>query len=178
MKSGFTLTDLLLSIILFSILIGAVGFTFVVILRQLRSTDIRSNLRIDALTAVQRLTRELNDAREITSAQDKSVSFWWQDTDSDNVRDAGELVTFSWDGTAGTSLKRDGVNLAFNVESFGIDYRNLNNARLIPSPDLSIVQRDSIRRLDIQLKTSDEDEEITLLTSVIPRNLRQTRGPW
>ena len=98
--------------------------------------------------------------------------------DGDEVRDSSELVTFTWDGTAGTALERDSVTLAFNVEDFQISYRDLNNSVLSPSPDLSIEDRDSIRRLDIQLKLSEEDEEFTLLTSIIPRNLRQVRGTW
>lgn len=177
-KQGFTLAELMIGILLFSILIGAAGFAFVVILREWSSTQIRSNLRQDAIIALERLARELNEAREITSAQDNSVSFWWQDTDEDDLRDSSEIVTFSWDGTAGTALKRDSVNLAFSVEDFQISYRDLNNSSLSPSPDLSLVDRDSIRRFDIQLKLSKEDEEVMLLTSIIPRNLLQVRGPW
>ena len=177
-KNGFTLIELTIAISLFAILMGAITFAFVVVLREFSSTQIRSNLRQDAVIALERLTRELNEAREITSARDNSVSFWWQDSDGDELRDAQEVVTFSWDQTAGNPLKRDSVNLAFNVESFQINYRDLNNSSLSPSPGLSLVERDSIRRLDIQLKLSKENEEATLLTSIIPRNLPQIRGPW
>ena len=168
--------------LLFAILMGAITFAFVVVLREFSSTQIRSNLRQDAVIALERLTRELNEAREIIIAKNNQIRFWWQDTDGDGLRDGSERVTFSWDKTAGTTLtrKQQGttVNLAFNVESFQINYRDLNNSSLSPSPDLSLVDRDSIRRLDIQLKLSKENEEATLLTSIIPRNLLQVRGPW
>ncbi|UCD54785.1 MAG: prepilin-type N-terminal cleavage/methylation domain-containing protein [Candidatus Omnitrophota bacterium] len=177
-KNGFTLIELIIGIVLYSIIIGVAGLVFIVVLREWSSTQIRSNLRQDAVIAVERLTRELNEAREITSALDNSILFWWQDTDADEVRDSSEVVTFSWDGTAGTPLKRDDVTLAFDVENFQINYRDLNNSPLSPAPDLSLEDRDSIRRLDVQLKLSREDEEFTLLTSIIPRNLRQVRGPW
>ena len=177
-KKGITLIELIMVVSLFAILAGAIAFVFGVFLREFSSTHIRGNLRQDAIIAVERLTRELNEAREITSAQANSVSFWWQDTDGDDLRDSSEVVTFSWDGTAGTALERDSVKLALNIENFQIAYRNLNNSLLSPSPDLSLVNRDSIRRLDIQLKLSKEDEEFTLITSIIPRNLRQVRGPW
>ena len=177
-KQGFTLIELLMSVMLFAILIGTAGITFIVILRESSSAQIRSSLRQDAIMAIERLSRELNEAEEITSAQSNSVTFWWQDTDGDGVRDSAELVTFSWDGSAGTALKRDTASLAFNVENFQVSYSNLNNSSLSPSPDLSLVARDSIRRLDILLKLSDRDESITLVTAIIPRNLRQVRGPW
>ena len=177
-KQGFTLIELLMSVMVFSILIGTAGITFIVILRESSSAQIRSSLRQDAIMAIERLSRELNEAEEITSAQSNSVTFWWQDTDGDGVRDSAELVTFSWDGTGGTALKRDTASLAFNVENFQVSYSNLNNSSLSPSPDLSLVARDSIRRLDILLKLSDRDESITLVTAIIPRNLRQVRGPW
>lgn len=177
-KDGFSLIEFMIGILLFSIIISAAGFIFVVVLREWSSTQIRNDLRQDAIIAIERLTRELNEAREITSAQDSSISFWWQDTDGDSVRDSSEVVTFSWDGTSGTALERDSASLAFNVEDFQISYRDLNNASLSPSPDLFLAARDSIRRLDIELKLSKEDEEVMLVTSIIPRNLRQVRGPW
>jgi prepilin-type N-terminal cleavage/methylation domain-containing protein len=175
---GFTLIELAMAIVLFAILIGVMPFVFIVILREFSNTHIRNNLREDAVIAIERLTRELNEAEEITSAQDNSVSFWWRDTNEDNLRDSAELVTFSWDGAAGTTLERNDVNIAFNIEDFQINYRDLNNLPLSPSPDLSLIERDSIRRLDVQFKLSRESEEISLLTSIIPRNLRQVRGPW
>ena len=177
-KKGFTLIELMIGIVFYVLIISVTIFIFTVVLKEWSSTQIRSTLRQDAVIALQRITRELNEAREITSSQIKSITFWWQDTDGDEVRDSSELVTFTWDGTAGTALERDSVTLAFNVEDFQISYRDLNNSVLSPSPDLSIEDRDSIRRLDIQLKLSEEDEEFTLLTSIIPRNLRQVRGTW
>lgn len=177
-KKGFTLAELTIATFLFAVLMGTIAFVFIVVLREFSSTQIRSSLRQDAVTAFKRLTRELGEAEEITFAQDNSVSFWWQDTDGDDLRDSSELVTFSWDGTPGTALTRDSVNLAFNVENFQISYYDLNSSLLSPSPDLSLVDRDSIRRLDVQLKLSEEDEEVELLTSIIPRNLSQVRGPW
>src|SRR3989338_7193121 len=137
-KQGFTLIELLMSVMLFAILIGTAGITFIVILRESSSAQIRSSLRQDAIIAIERLSRELNEAEEITSAQSNSVTFWWQDTDGDGLRDSAELVTFSWHGLTGTALERDSVTLAFK-ENFQISYSNLNNSSLSPSPDLSLV---------------------------------------
>lgn len=161
-----------------AMLFGTIGLSFTVILREASSTYMRSSLRQDGLVAIERLTRELNEAKEITSAEENSLSFWWQDTDSDGLRDASEVAAFSWDGSPGSTLKRDSVSLAFNVESFQITYRDLNNSLLSPSPDLSLADRDSIRRIEVELNLDQEDENITLVTAVIPRNLRQVRGPW
>lgn len=176
--TGFTILELMMGIVLFGILVGAVTYVFVTVLKEFSNTKIRSDLRQDGVIALERLTRELNQAGIVTSAQENLVSFWWQDADGDDLPDSSEIVTFSWNGTPGTPLRRGNANLAYSVEDFQIRYRDLNNKSLSPSPDLSLVERDSIRRLDVILKLQRADQDITLLTSIIPRNLRQVRGPW
>lgn len=177
-RNGFTLIEMMMGVLLAAILIGTAGVVYSVILRQWLSTQIRTHLRQDGVYALERLSRELNEAREITSSQASSIQFWWQDTDADGVRDSGELVQFSWAGAAGDPLARDSVFLAHNVKTFQISYRDLNNAALSPNPDLSLAVRDSIRRVDVDLTLSEEDEEVRLFTAITPRNLRQARGPW
>ena len=176
--SGFTITEMTFSLIGFSILIGMTVFLFVVVLKEMQSTLIRNDLRQHAVLAVERLSRDLNEAHEITSAQARSITLWWQDTDADGIRDSNELVTFSWDGVNGNPFLRDTVNMAFHVNNFSLSYRDVNNGVLTPAPDLTLAQRDSIRRIEAQWTLSDQDEQVTVVTAVMPRNLRQTRGPW
>ncbi len=176
--NGFTILEMSLSLIGFSILIGVTVFPFVVVLKETESTLARNDLREDAILAVERLSRDLNEAHEITSAQARSITLWWQDTNGNGVRDANELITFSWDGVVGNPFIRSSVDIAFHVNSFSLSYRDVNNSVLTPAPDLTLIQRDSIRRVEAQLTLSDQSEQMTVVTAVMPRNLRQTRGPW
>ena len=176
--AGFTLLEMILAAMAFSILMSVTVVPFVVILKETQSTLTRNAIRQDAVLAIERFSRDLNEAREITSAQTSSITLWWQDTDSDGVRDADELITFSWDGTAGNPFIRSSVNIALNVNNFTLSYRDVNNAVLTPAPDLTLIQRDSLRRVEMSLTLSDQNEQITVVTAVTPRNLRQTRGPW
>ena len=175
---GFTIPELMVSLVGFSFLIGISVFLFSVLVKESQSTFIRNDLRQDALLAAERFSRDINEAHEITSAQASSITYWWQDTDADGVRDANELITFSWAGVAGNPFVRSSVNIVPSVNNLTFSYRDVNNAVLTPAPDLTRTQRDSIRRIEIQMTLSDQSEQVTVVTAVMPRNLRQTRGPW
>ena len=177
-RIGLTLTELLIVIVLFTVVLNITFWVFLIVLKEVTNHRDRLFFREEASYALDLMTRDLHEAREITSAKNESITFWWQDTDGDGLRDANELVTFSWSGTPGEALKRGDVVLAGSVETLTFSYRDLNKAVLSPDPDLSLVNRDSLRQIDIQFQLKKNDVDLTFLTTVYPRNLDQVRGPW
>lgn len=168
MKKAFTLTELTIVLVLLSIFIGVVLLVFVVHLKTWGSSLNRATIRQQGHQALGRMVRELNQTNSITSASSSAVTFL-ADLD-DNGSD--ETITLN---TSGTILNRaEGAvttPLAFNVQSFGLAYRDLNNNVLTPPAGTDTqVERDSLRVVVLSLTMNKADETLNISSSAYLHN--------
>ncbi len=165
MKKGFTLIELIIVIALFSVLMLSVSWVFVAGLRTWNSGVNRAEIRQDGTLALEKMVREISQADSFTIAHADRVKF-----DADLDDDGGnEDITFATDDNrlirtvSGTSTV-----LAYNVQSFGLLYRDLNNA-VMPFP-ITGNNRDNIRVIIMSLTMSNADETIDLSSGAYARN--------
>jgi prepilin-type N-terminal cleavage/methylation domain-containing protein len=168
MKKAFTLTELTIVLVLLSIFIGVVLLVFVVQLKTWGSSLNRATIRQQGHQALGRMVRELNQTNSITSASSSAVTFL-ADLD-DNGSDETIMLN-----TSGTILNRTegGVTtpLAFNVQSFGLTYRDLNNNVLTPPAGTDTqVERDSLRVVVLSLTMNKADETLNISSSAYLHN--------
>ena len=168
MKKAFTLTELTIVLVLLSIFIGAVFLVFVVQVRTWGSSLNRTMIRQHGHQALNRMVRELNQTNSITSASSGAITFL-ADLD-DNGSD--ETITLN---TSGNSLRRTGgaviTTLAFNVQSFGLTYRDLNNNILTPPAGTDTqAERDSIKVVVLSFTMNKADETLNLSSSAYLHN--------
>src|SRR3989338_10406366 len=168
MKKAFTLTELTIVLVLLSIFIGVVLLVFVVQLKAWGSSLNRATIRQQGHQALGRMVRELSQTNSITSASAGAITFL-ADLDDNG---ADETITLN---TSGNSLRRTGgaviSPLAFNVQSFGLAYRDLNDNVLTP-PDGTDTQaeRDTIRVAVLSLTMSKADETLNISSSAYLHN--------
>lgn len=165
MKRGFTLIELIIVIVLFSMLAAATFWTFVVGLRAWGSGRDRAYIRQDANLAIERMVRELSQAKSFTIAQADQVKF---DADIDND-DTDETVTFA---ISDSSLERtvDGTTtvLTPDLQTLEFSYRDLNDvAMALP---ITGNDRDNIRVIVMSLTLNEGDETFVLSSSAYARN--------
>jgi prepilin-type N-terminal cleavage/methylation domain-containing protein len=168
MKKAFTLTELTIVLVLLSIFIGVVLLVFVVQLKTWGSSLNRATIRQQGHQALGRMVRELNQTNSITSASAGAATFL-ADLD-DNGSD--ETITLN---TSGTILNRtEGAvisPLAFNVQSFGLAYRDLNDNVLTPPAGTDTqVERDSLRVVVLSLTMNKADETLNISSSAYLHN--------
>ena len=168
MKKAFTLTELTIVLVLLSIFIGVVLLVFVVQLKAWGSSLNRATIRHQGHQALGRMVRELNQTNSITSASSSAVTFL-ADLD-DNGSD--ETITLN---TSGTILNRtEGAvisPLAFNVQSFGLAYRDLNDNVLTPPAGTDTqAECDTIRVAVLSLTMSKADETLNISSSAYLHN--------
>lgn len=169
-QEGFTLIELIIVIVLFSILAIAVFWTFVVGLRAWGSGMDRAIIRQDANLAIERMVREISQASEISMAKSDEIQF---DADLDGD---GLVETIKFDVSNDNNLERTEVitgpdivvTIARNVQDFTLRYLDGDNdTLLIP---VAGPTQDDIRVIVISLTLDDGDETITLSSSVYARN--------
>jgi len=165
MRKGFTLIELIIVIILFIIIVGFAGWSFVVGLRTWASGMNRTEIRQDSALAMERMVRELSQAKLITIAQVDTVKFA-ADADDDG---ADETITFdTLTGNLNRTVKDTITVLARNVNSFQLAYYDLNDV-LLDFPVLG-ADRDNIRVITITLTMNKADETLTLSSGAYARN--------
>ncbi len=98
---AFTLLEMVLSMAVLAVILGAVGSAMVIATRVLpRDSDANSNA-IRARDAARRIADELSLATAIISATDRSIEFEVPDRDKDG---SPEQIAFSWSGTIGDPI--------------------------------------------------------------------------
>ncbi len=170
-KKGFTLIELIIVIVFFTIFTGVVSWTFVVGLRTWGSGRDRAYIRQDANLAIERMVREVSQASEIETAKADEIEFE-ADLDQD-----GSVETIRFDVSNDDDLERTEViagpdivvTMAPNVQTFSLGYYlDGDNDTLLTSVTGST--RDDIRVVVMSLTLDDDDETITLSSSVYTRN--------
>lgn len=166
-KQGFTLVELIIVVVLFSVLVAAVLWTFIAGLRVWDSGRGRAYIGQDANLAVERMMRELSQASEINRAQSDEIDF---DADLDGD---GSVETIKFDVSNDNNLERTENNIpvviAAGAQNFTLGYYlEGDNENLLSS--VTGPSRDDIRVIVIALTLNEGDEEITLSSSVYARN--------
>ena len=167
MKKGFTLIETIVVVALFSMLVAAVLWIFLVGIRAWSSGTDRANIRQNANLAIERMVREISQASEIIRARSNEVEFE-ADLDQD-----GFVETIRFDVDRNNNLQRteDSIEvvIAPSVQSFGLGYYlELDNENLLSS--VTGPSRDDIRVIVILLSLSEGGEVYTLSASAYARN--------
>ena len=126
MASGFTLIEMLISIAIFSVVMGGIftltGFG--------EKTFRRTRDETKKLKEISEFLTEFSDAvkhgRGVQYISGREIGIWKEDRDKDGRPYTGEVVAFGWDGrTQGTVYRRvgyDEVPALNRVESFEIAF--------------------------------------------------------
>lgn len=165
-KSGFTLIELVLVIVLISILLGAITFTFVVGLRAWDVGMLHGGIKKEASYNLRIMSEELKQATSITTANQNSIIFI-ADLDANGVN---ETITYIWSGVVGENFNRtQGATttaLARNVQNAQFQYYDANNT-LLSFP----VTASSVRLVELTLQLKKENESIQYVSKVRPRGI-------
>ena len=164
-KTGFTLLELIIAIVFFTIFAGVVFWTFVVGLRVWGSGMNRAYIRQDANLAIERMVRELSQAKSFTIAQADQVKF---DADIDNDGTV-ETVTFAIsDGSLERTVDGTTTVLTSDLQTVEFSYRDLNDAAM--AFPITGNDRDNIRVIVMFLTLNEGKETFTLSSSAYARN--------
>ncbi len=129
-SKGLTLIELLISVMLISVILGAIWVVystgFIVFSGQTSRYDIKEEASLAFIT----MTKELHQALSITAATATSVTFT-ADLDNNGVN---ETIQYTWSGAAGAPLNRVvgavTKTLVRSVQSIAFTYYNDNNVLL------------------------------------------------
>jgi hypothetical protein len=163
-----------LVIALLSILLGAIGLTFVVGLRAWDTGILSGGIKKEASYSLRIITEELKQATRITAAGLNSITF---EADLDNNGE-NETISYSWSGVIGENLKRTSItitppatvttDLARNIQNAQFQYYNINNTLLGPPP---AVTASSVRVVELTLQLQREGETLQYLVKIRPRGI-------
>jgi prepilin-type N-terminal cleavage/methylation domain-containing protein len=167
LQRGFTLIEIVIVIVILSI-ISAISIKFLVDSLQIYTMTVNQKALFDeGKLALERMCRDLRDARTLTTpGAGASGSILRFTRDNNTAQDsAGEDIRFIWSGTPGTALQKRKsqpsvtlVDLASNVSTFTVTRgaTATNNAN-----EITIL-------LTLSLASG---ENLTLRTKVYPKNL-------
>ncbi|SRR5579883_330618 len=150
-KLGFTLIELVMVIILIgiiSVIAGRMlssGFGAYLAEKNVIDADWQGRL------ALERMVRDMRAIYSITSAASSSITF----TDTTNT-----AITYQ---LSGTSLLRNGTNLADGIQSMTLSYFDKNGS--------STATASLIRYISISVNVTQNNANFSLTTAVYPRNL-------
>lgn len=166
LRSGLTLIELILVIVLISILLGAITFTFVVGLRAWDVGMLHGGIKKDASYTLRIMSEEMKQATSITSANQNDITFR-ADLDGNGV---DETITYIWSGVVGENFNRtQGTTttaVARNVQNAQFQYYNANN-NLLSFP----VTASLVRLVELTLQLKKENESIQYVSKVRPRGI-------
>jgi len=159
-KRGLTIIELLIvmvvMVVTISLMINIYNVGIKVFIAEKKKSDVRQNL----YTAMNLINEKLQEARQISAATNRSITFW-VDSDWDVSQDTGEIYVFSWSGTNNTpltlSISGNSRRILEGVYNFTLTY------------DSAIVS--SIRHVKVTLNSSQDGESLTLTNSIRPRNI-------
>lgn len=122
-----------------------------------------SGTTIEATRAMDTMEEEIRNSLGIQTANSRTLTYWMTDTNGDGTFESNEIVTYSWDGTAGDSLLRTSngtvETLAKNVANFNLSYDSVVLA--------------NITMVTIDLTVSAGSSFTTLESTINLRNTRQ-----
>ncbi len=167
---GLTLLELLITLALISILLGAIWLVFYSGSRVFYNQWSRIGIKGEASRVFFNISQELRKATSVVSATQTSFSFT---LDSDN-NGVDETLQYAWSGTAGTPLNRIlvlpapsfTIPVVKSVNSLAFSYYDANN-NLLSFP----VTTSQVKLVAIDLTVVDRDETFNLRSKERLRNL-------
>jgi len=154
-RQGFTLIELILVIVLLGIVPIALTSAFVPTAQISVTVDTRKDALQNARLAMERMLREIREARSITAGfTATSLTF---------TNAANGAITYSWSGAALAPLQRSAVDLACCVQSFALAYWQKSGAPAAAPAEVWRIQAD----LQVQVGS----ETVELRSEVNPRNI-------
>jgi prepilin-type N-terminal cleavage/methylation domain-containing protein len=138
-QKGFTLLEMIISMAIITIAMGAIFMAFSMALRLFVEESMRTDSHIEADRSMSRMIKELRGSKQIISTATREVTFWLSDENENDIREADETVTFTWTGSPEYTLNRTSSNetlhLAYDVYDFTLTYDDPFDIGLI---DISI----------------------------------------
>ena len=165
-SKGVTLIELMISVVLISVLAGAIWMVYDVAMRTFYAQGKRTTVKADAGSAFIKISEELRQAVSVTTATATGVTIT-VDTDDDGVN---ETIQYTWAGAAGNPLQRiystETRSLASSVASLALTYYDSSNTLL--SFPVTVSQ---VKAVVINMTITDGDESLTLRSRADLRNL-------
>lgn len=127
-NNGFTLIELIISMAVLTFGILIVFYAFTSSMRLFSDELTESDVSLETHRAIERMSRELRNSKEIVSSSGTSISFWYQDTNNNGTREAAETVTYTWTGGTVEGITRTigatSVRLANDIYGLSITYNS------------------------------------------------------
>ncbi|MFA5103774.1 MAG: type II secretion system protein [Candidatus Margulisiibacteriota bacterium] len=160
-KKGITLIELIIAMAISVAILAVLVMAYVAGSKLFNSEMSRSAAFLEANKAVSTLRSDLRSCLELTSANATGISFWADDLNSNGTREANEIYSYSWNGTAGSPLTRtisgSSTMIAKDIKNFLLTY---NSGTLA-----------SITQVDIKVTAGTAENAATFESSVKLRNL-------
>lgn len=123
-RTGFTLIELVISMVVMAVLLTAIGSALVLASSALPAPDDPLTQIDDASLALDRLTEDLYGAIAVTARSSTSIAITVPDRTGDAVDDS---IVWSWGGSSGAPLRRKlggkaATNVLDGVESFQLQF--------------------------------------------------------
>ncbi len=160
-EKGLTLIELLISILLVSVMLGAIWIVFNTSFKVFYGQNSRQDIKAQTSQAFYVMTNELHQALSVTSATATAITFTI-DSNSDGVNEA---VQYIWSGTSGQPLNKvvgaQTTQLVRSVSNLSFTYYGTNSTQLsFP------VSSSQVRLIAIDLTSTSGDESFHLRTRI------------
>ncbi|MDO8536124.1 MAG: prepilin-type N-terminal cleavage/methylation domain-containing protein [Candidatus Omnitrophota bacterium] len=166
-RSGLTLIELLIAMLLFSAIIGAAILMLSTGLKIWNSNNNRTNIRQNGSLAMETITRYLEQANNITAASASSITFS-ADVNNDGTDDIITIAFAAANKRINITIAGATSILAPDVQNFSLLYYQSNTqTSFIPAIQ---ADRDGIRIVTISLTMSKGNDTVTLSSSAFCRN--------
>ena len=130
-EKGFTLIEVIVSLVLLGILSAIAGMGFVVVAKGYVFAKLNSEMVEKGQTAITRMVKELGDCT-IIAGNPTSITF--------NRRSDGTTHTFSWAGAPGDPLVLNNDTLIDNVNDFALVYYDNAGNKIVTATAASQVE--------------------------------------
>jgi len=160
-QKGTTMIELIIALSITVFVMVVLVYSYIAVIDVFRGEMDTTDIEIESSRAMEIMVREIRELNTIQSAASSSITFWGKDLNLNGTADTGEIITYSWDGTAGGNILRTVAGaqkpIARHVNSFVITYDN---------PAVAL-----IRKVDIKVVTGNGNRLSTKDSSITPRNL-------
>lgn len=156
-QAGFTLVEMVITIVVIGIIAGISAMLILQAMRGYSDQDVRADLTNQARLAIERMAREIREARDctatdITTMAPGTLAF---------VDNTGTAITYT---TSGTDLTRNGTALASSVSGLTFSYLRRGGP-----PDVSAGSAAQVWNVDVALTVSRSGETHIHRIRVHPR---------